>query len=368
MTFPLTQESDVDEVGFRRFQRAQAKRAPLASKPETVEEMATTYGLSTGAANLLLVEHDFPPELRPFLDAVVGVCGDRQGEWFEANDELLASHADKSLKTISRWREKYAAWMKSKNIALVDIERHEFKKGETPKPHRYRVNFSQQVAETLLEAEKMPEWKTHKGLALEESARNVKASDLLPRETTDRKRTRKARGDAEALIARKIRTAKTLVKKSLDIYKATGKHATVDAEAFAELDKMMAQLREIVEAQEGADLSSTYKEEVLDKLDPDGSPVGARLVSVDDARTGETEGQGGGTGHFVYNPPLDIDGSTVCGEISEAFDVSEYAYRDADGDVVVKFPAPKNSSPAIEAAIYAEGRRLESQARAGGDG
>lgn len=42
MTQPLHHEFDVDEVSFRRQQKAQSRRAPLKSKPETVEEMAVT--------------------------------------------------------------------------------------------------------------------------------------------------------------------------------------------------------------------------------------------------------------------------------------------------------------------------------------
>src|SRR5205085_912085 len=146
---------------------------------------------------------------------------------------------------------------------------HRYKQGEVPQPHEYRVNFSLQVAETLIEAEKRPEWKRNKGQALEASASDVKTSNLLPANTTNDKRTRRPRGDAEALMARKLRTAKTLVQKSLDIYKATGKHARIDRDAFAELERMMTELRSVVEAQAGEEiLSSNYKEELLDKNDP----------------------------------------------------------------------------------------------------
>src|SRR5690242_1085803 len=104
MVMPIPQAHDVDEVTFRRQQKAQAKRAPLASKPETVEEMAVTYNLTTDAANLLLAEHDFPLHLRAFLDAVVGLSGERVGVWFPAADVTLSERLGKSEKTVSRYR------------------------------------------------------------------------------------------------------------------------------------------------------------------------------------------------------------------------------------------------------------------------
>jgi hypothetical protein len=175
MTIPNAHsEYDVDEVGFRRAQRAQRKREPLSCAPETVEQMATTYGLSTAAANFALACYDFPPDLRPLLDAIVGECGDRHGEWFRANDEQVSRHAGRSAKWVQRWRPRLAEWMKGKRIALIDIRGHKFQKGGTPQPHEYRVNFSKQVAEILLEAEKSSGWQKDMMLALEESALNVR--------------------------------------------------------------------------------------------------------------------------------------------------------------------------------------------------
>jgi hypothetical protein len=89
---------DVDEVAFRRALKAQSKREPLAAAPETVEQMASAYGLTTAAANFGLACYDFPPDLRPLLDAIVGECGDRHGEWFKANDSQIARHAGRSSK------------------------------------------------------------------------------------------------------------------------------------------------------------------------------------------------------------------------------------------------------------------------------
>lgn len=250
MTIPNTQSDfDVDEVAFHRARRAQKKREPLAAAPETVEQMATTYGLSTAAANFALVCYDFPPDLRPLLDAIVGECGDRHGEWFRANDEQVARHAGRSAKWVQRWRPRLAEWMKSKRIALIDIKGHKFQKGGTPQPHEYRVNFSRQVAEILLEAEKGPDWQRDIMLALEESALNVRDSDYLPSETTNERRTRKPRGDAQSLITRKLNTAGTLCRRALEIYAATGKQVQIEPEAVAKLEALLTDLKGIVEGQ-----------------------------------------------------------------------------------------------------------------------
>lgn len=250
MTIPNMQSDyDVDEVGFRRAQRAQKKREPLACEPETVEQMAATYNLSTAAANFGLACYDFPPDLRPILDAIVGECGDRHGEWFQANDAQIARHAGRSAKWVQRWRPRLAEWMKGKRVALIDIKSHKYQAGETPQPHEYRVNFSRQVAEILLEAEKRPEWQKDMMLALEESALNVRDSNYLPSETTNECRTRRPRSDAQSLITRKLNTAGTLCRRALEIYDATGKNAQIAPEAVAALEALLTNLKSIVEAQ-----------------------------------------------------------------------------------------------------------------------
>lgn len=250
MTIPnVESDYDVDEVGFARALKAQKRRAPLTADPETVEQMAATYGLSTAAANFGLACYDFPPDLRPLLDAIVGECGDRHGEWFKANDEQIARHAGRSAKWVQRWRPRLAEWMKSKRVALIDLKSHQYRVGETPQPHEYRVNFSRQVAEILLEAEKGDDWQRDIMLALEESALNVKDSDFLPGETTNERRTRKPRNDAQSLITRKLNSAGTLCRRALEIYTATGGHAQITPEAVAKLETLLTDLKAIVEEQ-----------------------------------------------------------------------------------------------------------------------
>jgi hypothetical protein len=240
---------DVDEVAFRRTLKAQKKREPLACDPETVERMAATYGLSTAAANFGLACYDFPPDLRPLLDAIVGECGDRHGEWFKANDQQIARHAGRSAKWVQRWRPTLAEWMKSKRVALIDIRSHTYRKGEAPQPHEYRVNLSRQVAEILLEAEKRPEWRQDIMLAIEESALNVRDSDFLPSEPTNERRTRRPRSDAQSLITRKLNSAGTLCRRALEIYDATGKHAHIAPEAVEKLETLLTNLKLIVKTQ-----------------------------------------------------------------------------------------------------------------------
>lgn len=242
-------EYDVDEVGFRRALKAQKKREPLAAEPETVEQVANVYGLTTAAANFALVCYDFPPDLRPLLDAIVGECGDRHGEWFKANDSQIARHAGRSEKWVQRWRPRLAEWMKAKKIALIDLKSHKYQVGEAPQPHEYRVNFSRQVAEILLEAEKGPDWQRDMMLALEESALNVRDSDFLPSETTNERRTRKPKSDAQSMITRKLNAAGTLCRRALEIYDATGKHAQIAPEAVEKLETLLATLKRIVREQ-----------------------------------------------------------------------------------------------------------------------
>lgn len=250
MTIPnIESDYDVDEVSFRRALKAQKRREPLACSPETVEQMASAYGLSTAAANFSLACYDFPPDLRPLLDAIVGECGDRHGEWFKANDAQIARHAGRSAKWVQRWRPRLAEWMKAKRVALIDLKSHKYQVGETPQPHEYRVNFSRQVAEIPLEAEKRPDWQKDMMLALEESAFTVRDSDFLPSETTNERRTRRPRNDAQSLITRKLNAAGTLCRRAHEIYDATGKHAQIAPESVEKLEALLTTLKRIVQEQ-----------------------------------------------------------------------------------------------------------------------
>lgn len=85
-------------------------------------------------------------------------------------------------------------------------------------------------------------------LALEESALNVRDSDFLRSETTNERRTRKPRSDAQSLITRKLNAAGTLCRRALEIYDATGKHAQIAPEAVEKLEALLTTLKRIVRA------------------------------------------------------------------------------------------------------------------------
>ena len=302
MTIPAPH--DLDEVGFRRMARAQAKRANLAAPFEDASTLADAYGLATGQANLLLAEYGFPPDLRGMVDAIVGLCGNRHGEWFDAGDELLAKHMDRSTKTVQRLRPALIAWMKRRNVGLIDIEGHKYQKGEAPKPHRYRVNLSRPVAEATLEARNSPEWAANPGVAMEESARNVK--DSIPGHVTATKRTKGRRGDAEARVNRNVRTAATLIRRALEIQKLTAYQVTVSREAIDDLQSQLDELRRVLDEQEGVFGASTIKEKALAKNEPpsvDSSPSAVASLPSVDSSEGVVDTPPGGSGHFVYTPP-----------------------------------------------------------------
>jgi hypothetical protein len=278
---------DYDEPQFRRHVRAVEGREKVAAPADEVTALAVDYNYTTASANLLLAEHDCPPELRPVIDAIVGVCGDRVDEWFEASDKVLAKHANRSDKWVQTWRKELLAWMKRCNVAIIDIEDHKWQHGEVPKPHKYRVNLSRLVAAATLEAQNMPEWKVHKGEAMEISAKNVK--DSLPQVVTHKQRRCRHRDDAQTTIEGKIKGATNAIRRALEIQQATGNNVRISAELVAELKRAVAEL----EGHADGPISTTYEEEVLDtarcESEPDDHVEAETSPAGESARGGVVE-------------------------------------------------------------------------------
>jgi hypothetical protein len=169
------------------------------------------FGHTTDAANFLLADIECPPELRAFIDALIGVAGGR-ADFFTAGDELLAARLGRSTKSVQRHRDELARWQKTNNMTLAEIE-DEFTDGDGKRhAHRYRVHLGRIAVETCNDARASEKWRANPGIALAEAARKKRNDlpELMPR----KRRGSKRRPDAETQINAKLRTARTLIEKA----------------------------------------------------------------------------------------------------------------------------------------------------------
>src|SRR4051812_43480178 len=104
----VNQGQDLSVGEFFSHLRAVEKNSELENDPQ-LEQLAADYAHCTASASFLLAGWNLPPELRGYVDAMVGVGGERvrRAEWFRANDETIARHMGRSVKTVQRDRKEY---------------------------------------------------------------------------------------------------------------------------------------------------------------------------------------------------------------------------------------------------------------------
>jgi hypothetical protein len=172
------------------------------------------FGHTTDAANFLLADVECPPEYRAFIDALVGVAGDRE-DWFPASDDVIAERAGRSTKWVQRWRDDLTGWQRANRMTFIEIEDHYTDMNGDRHAHKYRVHLSRLAAEIAQEARGGGDWSKNPGKALAKAAKEKRVSipTILPR----RRRGRKREPDAEAVINRNLRTAATLIEKAVSL-------------------------------------------------------------------------------------------------------------------------------------------------------
>ncbi len=172
------------------------------------------FGHTTDAANFLLADVECPPKHRAFIDALVGVAGDRE-DWFSASDDVIAERADRSTKWVQRERDDLTGWQRANRMTFIEIEDHYTDMNGDRHAHKYRVHLSRLAAEIAQEARGGGDWSENPGKALAKAAKEKRDSipTILPR----RRRGRKREPDAEAVINRNLRTAATLIEKAVSL-------------------------------------------------------------------------------------------------------------------------------------------------------
>ncbi|HSP63795.1 MAG TPA: hypothetical protein VLQ90_12485 [Pyrinomonadaceae bacterium] len=229
----MNQPVDMYPAQFKRHARAVEARSTKVALRENdaslsdqgPERLTVDFAHITDATNYLLSLWDFPPALRAFIDALIGLSGYRaaKNEWFKASDKQIAARANrKSTKWVQNQRKELVKWQSQRNVGLIDIEDNKYNQGEKT-PHRYRVNIARFAADTILGARDSLNWKHHRfDEAMEEAAKTTR--DSLPEVPIHVKHKRTARPDAETSMERQLRFALTKVKGAAQTQVLTGNH------------------------------------------------------------------------------------------------------------------------------------------------
>jgi hypothetical protein len=277
---------DLREAEFRRHEQAHLRRGNLAllrnatassDEKQTAEHtdihqndvdaerakrLIGDYGHTTDAASLLLAGANCPPEHRGFIDAVVGVAGDRT-EWFSVTDDVLAKRAGRSTKWVQTHRKELLEWEHKNDITFIEIEDSYTDADGTRHAHKYRVHLAKYAADTKLDAEHSAEWYRNPGKALEAAAETYR--DSLPTMPARKKRRRAYTPSAAQIIERELKRARTCLEKVLNLQPMDGSLAAMNAELLATLQGQLAQLTGTsTRAETTVQISSTREREALE--------------------------------------------------------------------------------------------------------
>jgi hypothetical protein len=146
--------------------------APAPVTSETTDERISEFQLITDCVNLILAEVNCTADLRAFIDAVIGIAGERNEEWFYANDKLIAQRMKLSTRTIQTRRNDLTAWQTENHITFVQIEDNYTDSDGKRYPHRYRALISRMAVKVLDKARADTlEWRKNHGVAMQTAAK-----------------------------------------------------------------------------------------------------------------------------------------------------------------------------------------------------
>jgi hypothetical protein len=167
---------------------------------------------TTDAASLLLTHLRFAPQLRAFVDAVIGAAGGLD-DFVEITDEVLAERLGRSTKTVQTCRKEFREW--PDHGAVIEIKDH-WRDPETLESHAhaYRCHIDKLAVEAMQNARVSPEWSRNRHKAMEEAARTVgdSAPSFPPRKPKKRRRV----SDAET-VRRNLEQSARLLKEAADL-------------------------------------------------------------------------------------------------------------------------------------------------------
>jgi hypothetical protein len=268
----FTDRTDYDQRRYDRAResrpRAAAKRAAgefatgeldLDSKPDQeTAQLIADFGHVMASANVLMAEYeDFTEAYRLFVDALIGLAGDRTG-WFEATDKLVAGQAGRGEKWVQRTRKDFMAWQKKRLTSYVDIDDHIYDPTNGNKPHKYRVYVAHIAAAATLDARARPrEFAANPGKALASSTNNLRS--MLPTPTHKRHKPDRP-ADAEKQIKRALNHIGTLMLRVEEIQSASGGRVEINLAKIEELENRLA----VLKAAALDPLSTIPKEKIVD--------------------------------------------------------------------------------------------------------
>jgi hypothetical protein len=263
----------------------------------SAQEKLADFAHATDATNFLLAGAECPPELRPLVDALIGLAGDRT-DWFIANDKQIAARLHKSTKTVQRYRDNLSTWQLANGYTLIEVEDNYMDRDGQKHPHKYRVHVARLAIEATQNAcAARPD---NPSRAIERAAQAKVSS--IPSTTPLRRRGKKREPDAESIINRSLRAAQTLITKAAKLQETVKMQQMAHGSAtdFHIDSELLAGLQQSISALTSASLS-TYTEDK--KVDTGGALVFGGVVDkmsttptphVENAGVSEDSKQGSG--------------------------------------------------------------------------
>jgi hypothetical protein len=192
-----------EEAGERR-QHLKIVRGVLTGEDENdaldreAAILTQDFADTTDAASLLLTHLKFAPQLRAFVDAVIGAAGGSD-DFVEITDEVLAERLGRSTKSVQRYRDEFREL--KDHGAVIEIKDN-WRDPQTLESHAhtYRVHIDKLAVEAMQNARISPEWnRDRRGRlkALEEAAQTV--GDSAPCFPPRKVKKRRKPSDAEML-------------------------------------------------------------------------------------------------------------------------------------------------------------------------
>jgi hypothetical protein len=183
-----------------------------------------------------------PPQFRAFIDAIVGIAGNRT-EWFDVTDEVISRRAGRSKKWVQTQRKEFLEWEMEHKKTFIQIQDSFTDKDFKHHPHSYRVHIGERAANIKLDAQHLPEWNINPGKALEIAALNYR--DSLPDLPPHTVRRRAPTPSETELMHRQIKRARTCLANAANLRPLDGSPAWVDGEVISEIETLLAEIRNI---------------------------------------------------------------------------------------------------------------------------
>jgi hypothetical protein len=293
---------------------------------ENQNTLIAEIGDGTDAINFLLVAAGCPANLRPLIDCLIGLAGDRV-DWFEAADEVVGTRAragdgemsrDAAKKWVQRWRKALIEWQTFKNLALIECSPGGQDRDGTRYPSRYKVNLLWLAAATVEKARSSDFWRNNPSRALAVAADEI--IEDTPETDPYKPRFRKPKRNDDALLERNPKTALTLLTEVARIMRERGEDVAEWWETFTQ----QGAARVLTSHTEDKQSVHTKDQEAVDKIiHRDNGVTGGAVVTArpsENAGTSQSDGKVRSFGHLPDNEALIDEIKRATAEAYDALD------------------------------------------------